>query len=566
VIDGDVAEYASNYLAASKDEIKTLLDKATVAGHLQDLKIVPVDVVRRYVSQFEPTKINAATGGLKTASRLAGKGTDVVNDLIYLSLIYSNPGYVPAAAAANLLLTAAQQGAFLAPNIARAGQLLVSGPKRVRDLVRAEVGTGATVSLVSDARTAVRKPAEIVGDVGDMPWRVSSLLHEAGRVGVIDSKKPWLDANDYKALEEFMTDKKYRPLLNDVSDRANQAVIDFNRLGSKERAFAKRLLFVWGFTRGAVRYPGRFILDHPIRSAAGTAAAYFGQDAIRDATVDDLPASMRGTVQVGDKVLQTRSFEPSSPVAGIAGTLTGDKDARTFLELAHPGVQALIRGAGRKDRFGYDAASYPESIKDNAEGLVPWVERGKDYIDPTADPDPLWPEDVTRLGRLKRDLRVVPIEIDREVGAEKRRRELSRQGRSKPKTRGERVSELLREERPNARKLGLPDVTREVRRALTIKAAIETHTEALEEQQSRRSDVQTPPGKRFKLTARQKAAAALMAMREVMPPSEFDYTIGKANLDALTDPKEVENFLEHVRFIAYNEVLEDWHRLANEAG
>ena len=42
-----------------------------------------------------------------------------------------------------------------------------------------------------------------------------------------------------------------------------KAMIDFERLGSAEKALAKRLLFIWSFTRGMTRYPGRFVLDHP---------------------------------------------------------------------------------------------------------------------------------------------------------------------------------------------------------------------------------------------------------------------------------------------------------------
>jgi hypothetical protein len=160
---------------------------------------------------------------------------------------------------------------------------------------------------------------------------------------------------------------------------------------------------------------------------------------------------------------------------------------------------------------------------------------------------------------------VLPIGIDREVGAEKRRRELSRQGRGKPKTQSERYAEMLREEIPNAGKLGLKNVTPEVRNALKIKAAIEAELDRLEREQKRRDDVQTPEGDRFKLTLRQKAAATLKGMQKAMPRGTFDYAYGKANLDALTDESDVEASLRTARDGAYGEVLEDWHRLANEA-
>lgn len=577
VLIADVRDYMANYLAEGEAAITKMMQTAAAAGHLEDLRQVPLDVVKRYYSQLLPTKIHAATPGVKEGASMIAKGVDWTNDVIYGSLIYANPGYIPGNIAANEIMAVLQQGVFHPVNLSRSVQLIGSGltgrQARVRDLIRAEVGAGMTTSIASDT-SPLRKGAELVSDIADEPFRFSSFMHEAARVGVIPKTKAVLTDADYAALEQFLTSQKTRPLLNDVKDRAVQAMIDFNRLGSKERAFAKRALFVWGFLRGALRYPGRFALDHPIRTAAGGTAIYLGQDEIRDRTVDDLPSRMRGTVGVGEtqvdgkaypSVLQTRSFEPTNPPSELIGTAMGDKDARTFLEMAHPGVQALLRVAGREDRFGYDAPSYRESIKENVQGLFPWYERAKDYIDPEASPDPLYPEDTSRLGRLKRDLRVLPIAIDPEVGAEKRRRELSRQGRAPVKKLSERRSELEREELANARKLGLDDLTPEVRIAVDRKAAIATYTDALEKQQSRRKDAQVPPDKKFKLTPRQKAAAALMALRDTMPPAEFDYAFAKAHLDSLKNAGDVEDYLDLIRRDAYSTVLEDWHRHANAA-
>lgn len=574
----DTADYLNNYLAEGNAAITEMLQKAAEAGHLEDLRQVPTDVVKRYYSQLLPTKIHAATPGVKEGAGVIGKGVDWINDVVYGSLIYSNPGYIPANIVANEIMAVAQQGVLHPGNLSRAVQLIGSGlagrQARVRDLIRAEVGAGMTTSIASDT-SPLRKGADVISGIADEPFRFSSFMHEAARVGVIDKAKPLLNEADYRALEEFLTDPKHRALLNDVSDRAVQAMIDFGRLGSKERAFAKRALFVWGFLRGALRYPGRFALDHPVRTAAGGTAAYLAQDAIRDATVDELPARMRGTVGVSETqvdgktyptVLQTRSFEPTNPPSELIGTAMGDKDARTFLEMAHPGLQAVVRVAGRKDRFGFDAASYPESIGENVKGLFPWYDRAKDYIDPQADPDPLYPEDTSRGGRFKRDLRVFPIAIDPEVGAEKRRRELSRQGRGVPKSISERRTEMVRDELTNARKLGLNALTPEVREAVNRKAVIEAYVDRLERQQKERKDVQTPEGKKFKLTAKQKAAAALMGLRDTLPADVFDYGFAKAHLDSLQNARDTEQYLDLVRREAYGTVLEDWHRHANAAG
>ena len=127
----------------------------------------------------------------------------------------------------------------------------------------------------------------------------------------------------------------------------------------------------------------------------------------------------------------------------------------------------------------------------------------------------------------------------------------------------ERRTNMLAEEGENAKKIGQP-ITPEVLEAVTLKAAIDTYTEALHEQQSERKDTQVPRGDRFKLTAKQKTAAALAALRD-NNPGWFNYTEAKTYLDSLRTPDEIETYLGVVRREAYNNVLSIWHEAANAA-
>lgn len=564
VLIGDATEYLDNYLTIDPVKIEAMLQKARESGHLADLRLVPVDVVKRYYSQFLPTKVIVGTPGVKEGTSVFGKGADWANDAMYTSLIYSNPGYIPAAFAANEIMAVAQQGVLHPGNLSRGTQLLASAPAKIRDLARAEFGGGGAAALASET-SPLRKIGGVVSEIGDEPFRASAFIHEAARVGVLPKAKPYLDTNDYAKLEKLLTDPEMRPLLNDISVRTNDAMLDFNRLGSKERAFAKRALFVWGFLRAAARHPGRFAIDHPVRTAAGAGAAYAFQDDIRDATPDGLPSWMSGSIGVGDdKILQTRSYDPTSPPLDMLATAFGDPDARTFLEFMHPLGRAGVNIADKRTPTGFSADSYRESLQENAKRLVPWVDRASNYINPPEPKDTgVFPEDASRSGRLKRDLRVIPIKIDKEEAREVRQRELARQGRSKPETLQERRTTMLAEERKNAEKIGQP-ITPEVREAVNLKAAIEAETDRLSREQAKRKNVEVPEGKRFKLTPKQKVAAALAALRD-NNPGWFNYSEAKAYLDSLTSAKEAEAYLDAVRRDAYGNTLRIWHKAANDA-
>jgi hypothetical protein len=137
-------------------------------------------------------------------------------------------------------------------------------------------------------------------------------------------------------------------------------------------------------------------------------------------------------------------------------------------------------------------------------------------------------------------------------------------GKPKPKparTRQERQTKILAEEKKNAKKLGLNDVTPQVREAVKVKAAIEAEVGRLEGQQRKRGDTQVAAGKRFKLTTRQKAAATLSALRKAKPAY---YAQAKAQYDQIKDdPDELKRWLNAVRDETYGAVMEDWHRHVN---
>jgi hypothetical protein len=425
----DVEEYRRNYLATTEAEASHMVAQAREAGHLEDLRQVPLDVIRRYYSQFLPTTIQVATPGIQHAAALIGKGADIGNDLVYTSLIFANPGYIPANATANLVMAGLQQGALLPINLMRAGQIMTQAPPRVRNLLRAEVGTGGTAAAASET-SPIRGFAGKVSEVADTPFRLSALVHELARVGVIAKSKPYLDANDWVNIEKFLTSPESRPLLNDVADRAVQAMVDFERLGSLERALAKRFLFVWSWIRGGSRYPLRFAADHPIRTALLTytaAGAPGAPEPVQKRVQGMLPtfaegmppwleqSIVTGETTVGGKtypqILPTRSISPISTPLGLLGSAISRPGAQTFGEYLNPGIEAVYHVLNRQSPFGRELGSYREAALQSGERLLPNYGLARDLLSPPAEGG-LYPEDVTRWGRTKRALRVIPYAVD----------------------------------------------------------------------------------------------------------------------------------------------------------
>lgn len=438
----DIEEYTRNYMAQLPEDQQRMIEQARAMGNLHELRQVPMDVAGKYFEKLLGKKLSLSTAGVRSRGGLeaVGKAVDMVNNAVYMSLIYSNPGYIPANALANLIMAGAQQGVFLPFNLVRSSQLLINGPKELRDLLKGEVGMGSTVSLTSGEQSLSKGVAHIVGGIPDNWPRVAALLHEAARAGVISKLGPTLSQRDYAAIHDLLTNPAKRALLNDITDRAVQAMVDFNRMGPTEQALAKRLLFVWAWIRGATRYPGRFALDHPARTLIGLWVAS-GQpgapeevkrkiDAVLPTFTHDMPPWLDHSIEAGHAVVQghvfprvfpTRAVSPVSTPLEMLQTIRGKPGAQTFAQMLNPALQSAWFIAQKQDPRGHDAGSYGAAIEKNLARDVPNLGLAKDLISPPALADAgLYPGDTSRLGRLERASRVFPIPVDPKVALKTR--------------------------------------------------------------------------------------------------------------------------------------------------
>jgi hypothetical protein len=395
-------ELVDAFYADSPHAIEAMQAEARATGLWPELRVLPKDVAERYFKQFTP----GARGGaiLSTYDRLV--------DLTAASIIFARVGYIPKNIVQNVIMAVPHQGAYLLANAVRAGQVLRDPALRAR--VLAEVGySGATRAVGKEARTqkVVGKLVGFVGAAADDPLRVSAFLHEASAAGVIPRTKPVMGEKDRAKLLALFENPANRSLLNDIRSRSVEAMADFSRLTPAQRKNARRLLIIPGWLMAGTRYPFHFAATHPIRSAL-LAYVAMGEPGAPERLKLNPPIDSffegKGYLQ-GIKTPwgreRTGSLSPVNTPWELGGALVqtargkepfGQED--TAFDYANPLGAATVRFA-QGEGVG--------SLK----RLAPNVSLAEDLISPEASPH--YPEDASRLGRLERELGIVPIDVRR---------------------------------------------------------------------------------------------------------------------------------------------------------
>lgn len=409
-------EIVSGFLA-DPSQLDDMLKAAKASGvRWDELRVVPEQVVKRYYGQFTP-----ARGSGKIA-----KVYDAAVDFTAASIVFARLGYIPKNIAQNLIMAVPHQGAFLLVNAPRAGQALAD--PQLRTLLSAEVGfSGPTQGLSGEARygKALRglpaKAASVVGSVADTPMRISAFIHEAAAAGVIPKLKPVLSDADKAALVRLLTDKQNRPLLNDIRARANEAMADFSRMTPAQRRWARRFLIIPGWLWAGSRYPAHFAATHPGRSAA---LAYVGagepgapdrlqvNKPVNEYFAKGLPSYLEGIDTGEGKVLRTTSLSPVNTPYDIAMALA-QRSPDTAVGYGNPFAKAVYNILNRTvdSPRGPYRTDFQTAVTRNLERIAPNVRLARDLISPDGEGN--YPEDATRLGRLKREVGVLPIEVKR---------------------------------------------------------------------------------------------------------------------------------------------------------
>jgi hypothetical protein len=415
-------EIVQGFMATADDDWRAITKGWVENGaNLEDLRVVDESFAKRYYAQFLPP----------ARGTLGGKVYDAAIDFTMMSIVFARIGYIPKNTLANFIITIPHQGAFFAFNAPRAAQVLKN--PRLRDLVRAETGDGATAVLASEARNTAKlrgaphKAAEVVTSVADMPWRTTAYIHELAKEGVIPRFKWHLSPEDEEAIIRFITSDN--PKRNSVMNRTRGSMVDFTRMTPTQMRWWRRFIIIPGWLWSGSRYPFWFAANYPGRSAAMAYVAAGEPGApeelqfnkpIDEYLVKGVPSFARGIPLLGG-VLRSNSIDPVSTPWQLAGAAIG-KDEQRLGDYTTPLPVAIFNTALSRvnSPSGAYRTDFPTALRKNFERVAPNVKLAEDLISPPDDP--FYPGDKTRLGRLAREAGVVPIEVPREATPQSRAR------------------------------------------------------------------------------------------------------------------------------------------------
>lgn len=344
------------------------------------------------------------------ASRLFSK----VNDVFRVPIFFAQPKY-SMNGVGNAGMLVLDQGPFRAyVNFVQAMRLEDTALADDATLIKAHVGHGRAESYVSDLAAKWNKPwADFWSALTDEKFRVAAWIHYARMKGYA-GPEGW-----HQLLHDSPED------LVDVTARANDSLVNFDKMSGWERARLRHLIFVYPWQRGAFMWSFRTIMEHPGKTAL---LAHLGEDQYKDEKwLQDASAWVRRTgymplnwaaSQIGMKPLAKKLLngeDPHMPVYNPTSINTwatlGDayQTARAAVEgdqyasvgdLVGPPGQFLLHAVSGRDNFGnpYKGNQLWGAVMDDL-GIVPLLAAIKRQQRDTGPP--LKPIDITSLGSLQ---------------------------------------------------------------------------------------------------------------------------------------------------------------------
>lgn len=291
-------------------------------------------------------------GGLEAL----GQTVDFVNDLMKLSVLQLNPAYIGMNLLGNLSLNLLQQGPLALMNLPRAAMLSRELSPDMATAVDHLMGRG--ISSMMTARGKLLKPsavlADLTGELVDKIPRRAAFLHEAWAAG-------------YRSADEItylLSDANAADDLYEITTRANDAIIDYERLSPFERNYVSRILFIYPWIKGATRYTFRFPLEHPVQALA-FAYLYERQQALADEQLGERPWYAEfnlpiGTVErFGEEyplTINPKQLVPfTTPLEfgqAIAGWIApGEQNWQELIDILQPFYPALVTSLTGWDSF-----------------------------------------------------------------------------------------------------------------------------------------------------------------------------------------------------------------------
>jgi hypothetical protein len=152
------------------------------------------------------------------------------------------------------------------PNLARAARLGAQ-------LDRVHVATIDLLMHHGFSQSIGGKVADFYGHIIDQIPRGAAFLHEARREGF---KTPQQIAH---LIDRARTDEAAFHKLDLIARKANDALIDYDRMSNFEKDVIRQVIFFYPWVRGATRYTARFALEHPYQALNAAGLGQHGEPA-----------------------------------------------------------------------------------------------------------------------------------------------------------------------------------------------------------------------------------------------------------------------------------------------
>ncbi len=422
--------------AETQAELKLQYDELMAAHFPLSVKNVPEGMregLRQLPEQiaeaFEQRTVFASNGSSPWARKLLPL-IDTTNSVMKAALIYGKLSYIPLNFAGNMIFLTIAAGPFAGPALVRASRALGHLDPEILAGIDFRVGEGSLAALSMEDGTnkltrSVRKLAHAQSAMADRLPRRAAFIYFAAKEGFRSEKqlRKLLEESD----EVWQDGVTYKEISNQITESAEKAMVQFRGMGPFQKEVLSRLIFIYGWMRGAAKYSARMPLDRPLRADL---LAHLGQqeaDRVEKA-FGKLVSYMDGLHATGpvEKVLgidtrrarQLRSLNPVSTggeaLMGLYNFVSGNQEAGgpQFSDYVAPAPKMAV-----ETLFGYNTF-FGESYDNRWEAItgpvsrIPMIRMGKELINPTVTAEDAHLQDESRQpnyivedeGRARREI------------------------------------------------------------------------------------------------------------------------------------------------------------------
>jgi len=274
---------------------------------------------------------------------------DAINNAQKVALVYAKPSYLAAQGLSNAAMGFVHQGFAYPLNLTRASKLSATIGSGYVGVIDELMGQGAVVQAALSGSgkiaTASRKIADVMSSIVDVPTRRSAWIHEANKLGykTPEDIRRLLDDPDGEHLNDLV----------EITQRAKEGIVDYGELGPIEQNVIRRLIFVYPWQKGAMKWAYYFFRDHPLQAAVLNEFSNLGLEE-RRREIGPVPSYLRGVIPVGDDRLINPAAAnplqtPAHALQALGGYLTGNRAAPTGAEFFSPLLGIGISEATRRD-------------------------------------------------------------------------------------------------------------------------------------------------------------------------------------------------------------------------